>query len=207
MELQLHATHVQAMGLYKLCKPSEKGLYLYWNSSIPQKYFSKSISLLLKLICPCRSGQLSCESSDSQHSFTFGRLPTPQTWLRRRTPAQTQTWPVPAREHRDTAEALWGHSKVQGPLNKASNQASPSRVSCTTHDSSESGDTFAQAAKRSYECPIPTSAQGKDEQGLELPGLVEGAPDHARGWNWMFLKASSNTNHPVIPWVLPSLFF
>lgn len=35
------------------------------------------------------------------------------------------------------AEALWAHGKVQGPLNRASNQGSPTRALCTTQDDSQ----------------------------------------------------------------------
>lgn len=114
MELQLHKTHDQAMGAYKLCKPSDKGLYLYWNSSIPQKYSSKSTSLLLKSTCICGSGQLSSENSDNQHRFTFGWLPTPQTWHSRGVSAKTKTWPVPAGEHRDQSRGTVGTWQSSG---------------------------------------------------------------------------------------------
>lgn len=48
----------------------------------------------------------------------------------------------------------------------------------------------AQAAPRSWGCPIPGSAQGQAGWGLGFgqPGLMEGVPAHGRGWNWVVVK-------------------
>lgn len=46
--------------------------------------------------------------------------------------------------------------------------------------------------------PIPESAQDQVGRGLEHPNLVEGAPVHGRGVDWMIPEAPSSPNHSMI---------
>lgn len=168
------------MGLYKLCKPSEKGLNLYWSSSIPQKYFSKSISLLLNYLWIWTT--VFWNQSDNQHSFTLGWLPTAQTWFKRYT-CTDKNMTCPSRWAQRPKQRHCGHTaKFRVFWIKHQNRAPQSMhfaqlgmiLNC------ESGDTLAQAAQRSVQVFIPTSVQSKVQQGREQRGPVEGVPAHTR---------------------------
>jgi len=62
----------------------------------------------------------------------------------------------------------------------------------------ESGETLAQAARRSCGCPLPGSVQGQAGRSSEQPGLVEGVLLMAGGWNQVIFKVPSNPNHSKI---------
>lgn len=65
------------------------------------------------------------------------------------------------------------------------------------------GEALQEVAQRSCWWPIPETAQGQVEWGLEQRGQVKSIPDHGReGLNKMIFKVSSKSKHFMVLWLL-----
>lgn len=115
---------------YKLCKPSEIQAFLRSTSHNP---------------FPCLLSQLALVGLNSFLLKPEWQSAELHLWLVTHSPDLIQAVYLHRQKHdlsqqvsRETkAEALWAHSKIQGLLNKVSNQGSPTHAFCATQDDSK----------------------------------------------------------------------